>query len=418
MWESIDRVIASRRDAMVSLLAELVRSPSVRYQEGPAQMIMAREFRRLGAELDVFEPKVEEIQHLPGYSPVETGYEGRPNVVGVIKGAGGGRSLVMNGHIDVVSAEPVENWTVNPWGGEVKEGRLYGRASCDMKSGLVAMVWAVDALRRSGIQLVGDLTLESVIEEECTGNGTLACRARGYLADAAVVCEPSGLTGALTSMGVQWARVKIKGSSSHAAWSDLGANAIEKAYVVIAALKELERRRNARGHELYRGMARPVFCNPGVIKGGDWPSTVAGNCTLEVRMGVLPGQTMAEARREFEDILHETVEQQKDAWLLKHPPVVEWVGFQAEGCVFDTSSEYARVLEASHRAVVGTPLKYKVSTGCNDMRFFSLYHGIPATMYGPAGTGAHSADESVDLASIETAARVYTRFIVDWCGVA
>jgi len=417
MWGAVDGCVDALRDEMYELLTRLVRIKSTLFHEAPAQQVMAECFARLGCDVDVFEPQPDALRALPGYSPVDWSYDGRCNVAGRIRGMGRGRSLVLNGHIDIVDEAPASHWTVDPYAAVARDGKMYGRGAGDMKSGLVAMVWAIAALRKAGLRPGGDLVLESVIEEECTGNGTLAACARGYLADAAIVCEPSGLRGTRSAMGVQWARVRTEGHASHAGRAADGVNAIEKAYVVVRAVQALEAQRNADRHPLYADTPRAVFCNVGTIAGGTWPSSVPAECEVQVRLGVFPGRPLAAARREFEAMLARIIREQDDRWLVEHPPVVEWIGFQADGCVFDTTTEFARTLAAAHARVVGRPLEHRVQSSTNDMRFFNLYYGMPSTTYGPACAGAHAADEYVVLDSIPQAAKVYTRFIEAWCGL-
>jgi len=417
VWDVIDASIDALEDEMLQLLTRLVRVKTTLFHEAPAQQVMADAFRRVGCEVDVFEPRVEDLRGLAGFSPVDWDYEGRPNVVGRLRGAGRGRSLVMNGHIDIVDEDSSAHWTVEPYGAVVRDGKMFGRGAGDMKSGLVAMVWALAALEKTGVRGTGDIVVHSVIEEECTGNGTLAACARGYLGDAAIVCEPSHLRGTRAAMGVQWARIRTEGHASHAGAASEGVNAIEKAYAVVRAARALETRRNAARHPLYVDHPRPIICNVGTIDGGTWPSSVPAECVVRVRLGVYPGQRLADARAEFEDVLRRVIHAEADAWLMAHPPVVEWIGFQADGCVFDTETEFARTLASAHAAVTGQPLGYRVQASTNDMRFFNLYYGIPSTTYGPIASGAHAPDESVELDSIRQTARVYTRFVHAWCGL-
>ncbi|MCL6430943.1 MAG: M20/M25/M40 family metallo-hydrolase, partial [Anaerolineae bacterium] len=176
-------------------LKELVRIPSVVGQEGSCQEALRRKLAALGLAVTAFEADPEEVRRHPAYVSVPWGYRGRPNVVGRLQGSGGGRSLVLNGHVDVVSPEPTDAWTVDPWGAEERDGRIYGRGALDMKSGLAAILGAVRAIRHAGITLRGDLQVHSVIEEEAGGGGgTLACLMKGYTADALIIPEPGGLS--------------------------------------------------------------------------------------------------------------------------------------------------------------------------------------------------------------------------------
>lgn len=158
--------------------------------------------------VDIWEPDINELKKHPGYVPTTQNYKDRPNVVGFQKGKGSGRSLLFNGHVDVIPPGPLSAWEHNPWSGEVENGKLYGRGSSDMKSGLAAMTMALDAIIESGITLKGNVILEYTIDEEFTGNGTLACVQRGYKADCGIVCESSSLKVQPASIGRICARAR------------------------------------------------------------------------------------------------------------------------------------------------------------------------------------------------------------------
>jgi acetylornithine deacetylase len=164
----------------IEFLRGLVTRRSTLGDEALVQRFVAAELGELGLEVDTWDIDAASLARLPGYGPVEWSFAGRPNVGARWCGAGGGgRSLVLQGHIDVVPATPEHHWTHDPWGAEVAEGRMWGRGAADMKAGVAAMVYAVRALRDAGVQLRGDVSLVTVIEEECTGNGALSALARG-----------------------------------------------------------------------------------------------------------------------------------------------------------------------------------------------------------------------------------------------
>src|ERR687897_2353620 len=277
----------------VEFLRGLVRRPSTLGSEAVVQRFVAEELKEMGLEPDVWQIDHAEIARLPGYSPVEWSYEGLPNVAAVWRSpSGGGRSLLLNGHIDVVPATPEHHWTFDPWDGEVTNGRMYGRGAADMKGGVAAMVNAVRALRESGVELRGDVTLETVIEEECTGNGALAARARGYGADAAIIPEPFGRRLLEAQVGVMWARVTVKGRGAHAERASASVNAVLKACRLLDAVKELEHRVNdpVHRHPLFEDVEHPLNYNIGIIRGGDWASSVPEECVFGVRLSCYPGE--------------------------------------------------------------------------------------------------------------------------------
>ncbi len=415
----MDAEIEAGWEAELAFLRDLVAIPSTLHHEGAAQARVMDELRALGLE-----PQAQAIDHgairrLPGYSPVPWSYRERPNVAATWPGAGGGHGLVLNGHIDVVPVTPERLWTHDPWGAEIEGGRLYGRGAADMKSGIAAMIHAVGAVRRAGVQLRGDVTLQTVIEEECTGNGTLAAlsaaRAAGARFDAAIIPEPFNQTVLAAQVGVLWARITVEGAGAHVLGADRAVNAIDKAAVVMAGLRRMEEEANALPRPAaYAGVPHPLNYNVGVARGGDWPSSVPSECVLEVRFSAYPGADLEEEQRRFEASV--VAEAARDPWLRDHPPTVEFYGFKAEGCEVDAGEDIVASLGRAHREVTGADAESYVSTATTDVRFFTLYHGVPATCYGPVGGGLHAPDEWVELESVRQVTRVLARATLDWCG--
>ncbi|MBI3978095.1 MAG: ArgE/DapE family deacylase [Chloroflexi bacterium] len=403
--------IEAREDELVALVADLVRRPSRLGEEAAAQTYVADHLRGSGLAVDVWDLD-EAVRDLPEAGDSGVPFAGRPNVAGVLKGTGGGRSLILNGHIDVVSPEPLAAWTHDPWAAEIVGHQLFGRGALDMKSGIALNLFLARLLRDLGIRLAGDLTVESVVEEECTGNGTLdACRR--YRADAAVLTEPGGGFFTMAHVGVLWFRVAITGKAAHAARAPQGVNAIVKTVPIIRALEELDRRLNETVHPLFQGIDHPINLNIGVIRGGDWPSTVPGACELHCRLSFYPGRSVGQARAEIEDAVRRAAEQ--DEWLRSHPPVVTYDGFRSGGSEVSMEEPSVQMLGAWHRRVTGEALQPRVGTGTNDMRYFN-FAGIPAGCYGAAGGNMHAADEWLDLRSLVPTAKVLGGFVLEWCG--
>jgi acetylornithine deacetylase len=403
----------------VEFLRGMVRRPSTLGNEALVQRFVAQELEKMGLETDVWEINHAEIARLPGYSPVEWSFAGRPNVAATWKSSSAsGRSLVLNGHVDVVPATPEHHWTHDPWGGEISDGLMYGRGAADMKSGVAAMIYAVRALREAGVQLTGDVTLETVIEEECTGNGALAARARGYGADAAIIPEPLGQTALEAQVGVMWARVTVRGRGAHAERASESVNAILKAYPLIRAVKELEETVNKPSvrHPLFKDNAHPLNYNVGVVRGGDWTSSVPEECTFEVRISCYPDESLEEVEIRFKEHLLSAAK--SDEWLSENPPEISFYAFRAEGCTVDRNEPIFASLQEHHRSVTGKALEFFSFTGTTDIRFFNLYHGIPATCYGPIGANLHAPDEWVELTSVKEVTKVLSLAMMEWCGVA
>lgn len=403
-------------DAQVQFLADLTRMPSLREQEAPAQDFMAQAMRARGLSVDRWQVRVEDIAHLPGFSPVAVSYDHAWNVVGAHRPVkGGGRSLILNGHIDVVPTGPLDMWASPPFEPRIQDGWLYGRGAGDMKAGLAANLFALDALARAGLAPAGEVYLQSVVEEECTGNGALACLARGYRAQAVIIPEPMGEALLSAQVGVIWFQVRVRGRPAHVAVAGSGSNAIESCWPLVQALHELEHRWNAAGHPAFAGHAHPVNFVLSRIEGGDWTSSVPAWCTFDMRVGVFPGMDLAQARAEVEEVITQAA--RRDPFLAVNPPQVVYHGFQAEGYVLPQGSEAQRLLEHCHAQVTGGPLAQIASTGTTDARFFGLYAGIPALVYGPEAENIHAFDERVSLESMRRVTRTLALFIAQWCGV-
>ncbi len=408
LWEEIE----NREEEIVETVAELVRRPSPLGQEADVQGYVASHLLDSGLDVDVWDID-ETLKELPNAGDSGVPFAGRPNVSGRLAGAGGGRSLIFNGHVDVVSPEPIEAWTYDPWQPTIVGDRMYGRGAFDMKSGDAINLMLPRLLRDAGIILRGDLTVHSVIEEECTGNGALAASLRDR-ADAAVVTEPTG--GALTSahVGVLWFRVAITGKSWHAMQAWKGENAITRSIPIMQALQALDARLNQQIHPAFMGIEHPINLNIGVIQGGDWPSSVPGSCELHCRLSCYPGQTVAHTRLDIESAIASATE--GDPWFEEHPVRITWDGFQSAGSEVSLAEPSVKVLGAWHERVFGAQMEPRAGTGINDMRYYN-FQGIPSGCYGPAGANAHAADEWLDLRSLVPTTKVLGAFMLEWCGV-
>ena len=400
----------------IRFTADLTRQPSLRGQEATAQDMMARAFRDRGLGVDRWLIDVDAIRNLPGFSPVMVSYENAWNVVGAWRPQGArGRSLILNGHIDVVPTGPADMWTSPPFEPRIAEGWLYGRGGGDMKAGLVAGLFAFDAVRRAGYAPQGDIYLQSVVEEECTGNGALACLQRGYKADAAIIPEPSQCKLGAAQVGVMWFQVHVQGRPVHVSRAGTGANAIEACFPIIRALHELEEDWNKRGHPAFAEHKHPINFVVSKIQGGDWTSSVPAWCVFDMRVGLFPGMDLAQCRREIEETVAKAA--RGDSFLANNPPKIVYHGFQAEGYVLEGGQEPQALLERCHEAAFGQKLDRMTFTGTTDARFFGLYADTPAMVYGPESEDIHGFDERVNIDSIRRVTQSIALFIADWCGI-
>jgi acetylornithine deacetylase len=414
--DGIVHAVEAGFDEQVKFTQDLVRYPSLRGQEATAQDFLARQLGARGFAVDRWKIDVGDIENMPGYSPKLDGYKDAYVTVGALRhGAPKGRSLVINGHIDVVPEGPHEMWQTPPFDPVIKDGWMHGRGAGDMKSGWVCGLFALEALKRAGFRPAADVFIEAVIEEESTGNGALSCLQRGYRADAALIPEPMGEGVMRSQVGVMWFQVTVRGHPVHVAYAGSGANAIEAAYRLIGELHNLEKTWNERGHPRYAGKDHPLNFNVGKIEGGDWASSVPAWCTFHMRAGLFPDQDLATARAEIEACLKAAA--REDAFLANSPPEVVWDGFQAEGYVLEEGSEAETVLRSSHRSVHGDELVERALTGTTDARFFGLYAKMPALVYGPLAENIHGFDERVNLASCRDVTKAIALFVADWCGL-
>ncbi|MFZ2871995.1 M20 family metallopeptidase [Zavarzinia sp.] len=415
----IKNAVASLADEGTVLLADLVREGSVLGEEAGAQALMAERFADMGLDVERFEVDLAAIRDLPGFSPpVIDVYKGRENVVGRhVPKAATGKSLILNGHIDVVPTGPEALWTTPPFVPRIEDGKLYGRGAGDMKAGIAAYCMAFDALARLGLQPAAPVYLQSVIEEECTGNGALACLARGYRADAAIIPEPFDQSLLIAQLGVMWLSVDLVGKPAHVLDTSAGTNAIEAVYALFDALRGVEAAWNAPGfrHACYRDHKHPVNFNLGRISGGEWPSSVPCAASIDVRVGFYPGMSISTVKQALEVAIAAAV--------AERPPLrgaqvkIRYKGFQAEGCAIDPQDPLLVGLRRAHEAVSGKPITELASTATTDARFFILYGDTPATCYGPRAGSIHGIDEWVELSTVIEVAQVLALFMADWCGV-
>ena len=419
LLDRLRQAVAAGFDRQTAFLADLVRFPSVRGQEGPLQDWMAQQLAARGYSVDRYTLAEVEMDHLPGFSPVlDTDYSRAVQVVGVQRAPSpSGRSLILQGHVDVVPAGPLTFWSTPPFDPVIRGEWLHGRGAGDMKQGVAAMVFALDAIRAAGLHLLADVTLQTVTEEECTGNGALSTLARGYRADAVLIPEPTAGTITRAHVGVMWFRLRVGGVPVHVAQAQSGSNAILSAFHLLQALQRHTEALNAaaRTDPWFGAIPDPIKFNPGVIRGGDWASSTPAWCEVDCRIGLLPGHSLEEARAAVKRCVEQAA--QHDGFMANNPPQIVWNGFQADGYVLEPGTEAERVLAAAHGAVFGAAMEDRRSTAVNDTRFYGLYGRMPALCYGPLGENHHGFDERAHLPTLQQVTLSIAAFVADWCGV-
>lgn len=414
---SVARAVREGFGKQTAWLARLASFDSTRGREGAAQEWLAEEFAGRGWAVDKYAIDEAAISGLPGFSPVvDADYSKAIQVVATHEvDAPVGKSLILQGHIDVVPTGAPELWAQPPFEPYVADGWMHGRGTGDMKSGVSAMVFALDALRSLGYVPGSTVHVETVSEEECTGNGALSTLARGYRADAAFIPEPMGHRFVRAELGSVWFRLRILGRPGHVlASAGTGSHAILAAVAYIEALKTLTAEINAAAvtHPHFGSVPDPVKFNPGKIRGGDWLGSVPSWCELECRLSVLPGHSLPEMRARVSDAVRRCAEA-----IGADMPALSWIGFQADGHVFAPGTEAEALLAEIHTGVMGTPLEPVSMTATSDTRFYDLYYGIPALCYGATARGMHSPSEAVDLASLQKTTEIIALFVARWCGL-
>ena len=402
------------RSWMLALLQRLVRIPSVGGEEGPAQDAMALAMTSIGLDLDRWETDVDELGRHPDFS-AEVERRTIDGLVGRLGPGKGGRTLVLNGHVDVVPPGDLSEWSDSPWGGRFDGSRVYGRGSVDMKGGLVSALGALKAIQDTGARIDGSVLLQSVVGEEDGGAGTLAAVLRGHTGDGAVVMEPTRLAVVPAHAGSLSFRIHVRGKGSHGALRLEGVSAVEKLSPVLDAIRGLEEHRNAEVLDpVLRRLDLPYPISVGVVRAGTWASSVPDSLVCEGRYGVMPGEALADARDTFELAIRRGVA--GDPWLSDNPPVVEWWGG-----VFRPASTplhdplVSCVTEAATDALGHAPDVAGLPCG-TDLRHLVHVGDTPGVLFGPGDLRlAHAPDEAIVVDEVVEAARVLALTVLRFC---
>jgi len=440
--------IEENEKEIIELLRTVIKIPSLTGEEGEAQEFVARYLRDLGLQVDVWEPDIEEMFNLypesaqypthwqhdlilpydrfPTYDElIESGkievlnYKNRPNVVGTLKGLGGGRSLLLNGHIDNVTVEPQDDWTHAPFGAEFLEGRIYGRGACDMKGGLVAGLAAIRCLIETGVSLKGDVVFSSVVNEEHSGGGALSMICRGITADAAIVMEPSENHIYIAHPGDVYWQLVVEGvpRSPGARWEGremVGVSAIEKLPSVIQALLKLEEDYNKRAaHPLYAKL-KPFSCVLGEIDGGTYATATASQCVLRGCVYFSPGLgSVGDIMEDIRSYIEKGT--QKDPWFQAHPVKTVFLRHK-NTAVIDQNAPIVKTVSDCVKSLMGNEPLVTGATYGADMELFANLGQIPTIIYGPGSiVSAHKPDEFIAVAEYLTAVKTLALSIYHWC---
>jgi len=406
----IDERIEAHAERAFAFLERLVAAPSTVGQEQPALEVFAAEVEGLGFAAERLQIP-ESVTDLPGAGVPMLPYAGRYDVIARRAGDVDGPSLLINGHIDVVPADEPWLWTSPPFMPTRRDGWMYGRGAGDMKCGFSMVTLALRAILDPAVSApLGPLTLVAAIEEEYTGNGTLASVEAGVLADAVVLVEPTDLRLLVGGVGILWLEIAVVGRAAHAEAAGGAVNAIDAAMPVFAALRGLEQELNIVGDPRIEHR-RPLHVNVGRFRAGDWTSSVPSVARLDVRVGYPPAWTADDAEARVRE--HVARAAAADTWLAEHPPRVTANGFRATGYGLAGDHPLARALAAAHHHAHGAGPEAVVMATTTDARIYLQQAGVPAICYGPRTARIHGIDEGVELASIVAGARTLARFLVD-----
>jgi len=393
-------------NACVRLAQDLIRVPSVTGDERAVQDLVALTLEEAGLEVDRFDADLGRLKAHPRFPGMEVERREAVLVAGLL-GQKGGRSLILNGHVDVVPPGDRQAWHTSPWSAHIQSGRLYGRGACDMKSGLAVAIGAAAALKKSGLPLRGRLIVQSVVGEEDGGIGSFAMADRGHRADAAYVLEPTRLRVIPAQAGALTFRLRVRGRAAHASVRYDGISAIEKYELVEARLRQLERSLNQHPHPLLSRYPIAYALSIGRLRSGSWSATVPDELECEGRLGVPVGMASAEARRQFAAAIADAA--QRDPWLAEHPPQVEWYGGQFDAVEVDPELPAFAALRAAHAEEFGVAPELEGAPYGSDMRLLVHEADTPALLYGPGDIRqAHATDEWIAVDEIVQAARVVT----------
>jgi len=407
------------RDDTLDWLFRLVRCPSTLGNEGAALNEMVRLYRHLGLEPQHIPTDPDKLAGQPGFAPPLMSYLGRDNVVAMHRPRDAtGRSLMLQGHVDVVPEGAADMWETPPYAPDIRQGRVFGRGAGDMKAGIISYAMAFAALKRAGLQPAAEVQMAAVIEEECSGNGALATMLALPKPDAVIIPEPGPGWEALytAEVGVVWAWVTVSGRPAHVRDMQSGINAIEAAGIIAAAFKDYEAERNRAEHIApeFHGVNHPVNVNLGTIEGGEWNSSVATRCRIGLRVGVMLGYTAAETKRDIERLVAKASQHER----LRGATVkLEFKGFMADPCTFPADSAISTLARRSFADATGGTLRDYPATGLTDGRHYVLYQGTPCAVFGPDAQDIHGIDESVGVESIHGITRSIALAMAEWCGV-
>jgi acetylornithine deacetylase len=424
--EKLSARVRAGADRLVETISDLVRIPSVNTPPVGTELECQRYVHRRLSGLDL-KTEMYELTEAPGFAehPVYRPgreYQGRPNVSALWKGSGGGKSLLLSGHIDTVPKGSAE-WKRDPFQPTVEGNRLFGLGSNDMKGGIASYLYAVEILREAGVRLRGDLMLETIVDEEFGGvNGTLAARLRGYNADAAIICEPSQTMICPAQTGGRTAHITLRANPSGVLYEgEAPPRVTDQLHHFLGKVGEFaeRRRRVAPIHVLYSDTNDPVPAWVTKINCGGWgmkePITLPTTCQIEFYWQAMPEERKEEIEAQFFNWLDEMVAEQPD--LFPYKPQVSFPIRWLPGSALEGEPPLVTQLSGAFQSITGEAPKIQGIGGPCDMYVFHQHFNTPAVLFGPRGGNTHAPDEWVEIDSALLTAETLARFICRWCEV-
>lgn len=405
------------KNEIIELVQGAVQIPSLSGDSINIQNYIKNYLDEMGLITNMIKVRPDSLKKYYAFTDDGFSYDNRYSLIGIKKGShNDGKSLILNGHIDVVPPGNIDEWSSSPWSGIYKDDKIFGRGSLDMKAGLCSGIAAVKVLQRIGFENFGDIYINSVCGEETGGCGALAAIDSGLSADACIILEPTKLNICHIQSGSITYRIKVLGKSIHACMKNKGVNPIDKFIKIYEALKKLDYDRHEKySNDYYEYKYNVAPLNLGVINSGEWPSSVPDTLLAEGRIGVFPNESVEDVKKVFEETIKQIASE--DDWLKYNAPEIEWFEGLFESTETNINSDIIKTLAECHREILKREIKYEGVTYGSDMRIFNIYGNIPSILYGPGDVSiAHTCNEYIIVDDILESVKSLALTITKWCG--
>ena len=408
---SVYRHIDRLHRKYIDFLQELIKYRSTAGNEKEIQDRICKQFRTIGLVVDQFDIPEDQLSIDPAFVRTGMNYSGRPINVAVLRGTRHGRSLALNAHIDIAPVEDQESWVHPPFEGVIEGNKIYGRGVVDDKAGVSVMLLVAEALIASGVEIAADVLFQTVIEDEISGNGSLACMRKGYTSDGAIVLDGTWPERAVVShLGQQWVQLKIPGEAKAACNNSRASNPVQFVPPLLTVLRDLERELN-RGVSWF-GIENPCYVSIGSLSAGIWAGSTPENISLNLQIGFCSPWTFSEVREIFQDNISNCDQ-------LPDNIEVQFLGLSTNPVDGDPENELCILLKRAVRENFDKELEVVPVTGHADIRHFTNAKGqsVPVCLYGPGGGGnPHIANEYYHLDHMPVVAKNLVHAILNWWG--